>query len=213
MEHPVALKLLASTAKSEVHTVSIDPTTAKGAFSAAGSGAPAVVVVRKAAAVGEAGAAIVDAADVLAVSQGDWSKALLIVVPGDGPIPAPALAHARGDEAFIADAQQRAGTPALANLAASTLAAIRAAGVDGNLEQVANETGRWVNRPTNTFTLKVQPRAGDIHFTLYGNPDTFEAGDFLRKDQNSYSRGWVRTEADIATLARLALVSHRRRNG
>jgi hypothetical protein len=154
-------------------------------------------------------AGLVDADDLIAVVQGDWQNALLLVVPDTTVTNPPQEAGGKGDDRFIQDAHRRAKFGSLANLAADTIKAIRAAGVDGDL--VEQGSGRWVNRPVNTFTLKIQPTAGNVAFTLYGNPDTYEAGDFLRPDQNSYSRGWVRSKGDIQTLARLAMQAHSRR--
>jgi hypothetical protein len=76
----------------------------------------------------------------------------------------------------------------------SWLAEIRAAGIEGDLHL---EGHRWVNRPLNTFTLAIQTRKRDFHFTLYGGPERFGVTDFIKSDQNGYSRGWVRTSADI----------------
>ncbi|WP_395001074.1 hypothetical protein [Sphingomonas sp.] len=171
---------------------------------------PAVIVARRAAIVSELSAAILDAADIVGVAQGDWLSALLVVIPdASAGIDETTIKAGFGDQQFIEQAEQQAGSVALATLASETLAAIRLAGVDGDL--VSQGNGRWVNRPINTFTLKIQPKAGNIHFTLYGNPDSFDAGEFLRRDQNSYSRGWVRSKADVSILARLAKKSHSRR--
>jgi hypothetical protein len=68
-----------------------------------------------------------------------------------------------------------------------------------------------VNRPLNSFTLKAQPRKGNLQFTLYGNPETYDAGEFLRKDQNSYSRGWVEEFGDVPKFAMLVTEAHSRR--
>jgi len=97
----------------------------------------------------------------------------------------------------------------LAKLARETIDLIRSSGVTGELVEDSN--GRWVNRPINIFTIKVQPRAENISFTLYGEPDIYNLDDFLRKDQNSYSRGWIKDSTDVKKFAGLAKDAHARR--
>lgn len=211
MSVPIAMNVVKDRSGRVVHNVRLDPEIgAKLEPAGHQASRPAVLVTRRAALVGDMAAGLVDADDVIAVVQGDWQNALLLVVPevsaGASPV---SQATGNGDDRFIQDAQSRAKSDSLATLAADTLKAIRAAGVDGDL--VEQGSGRWVNRPTNTFTLKVQPTAGNIAFTLYGNPNTYEAGGFLLQDQNSYSRGWIRSKADVQTLARLAVQAHSRR--
>lgn len=207
----IAMNVLKERSGRAVHNVRLDPEIgAKLEPAGHHASRPAVLVTRRAALVGDMAAGLVDANDVIAVVQGDWHNAVLLVVPEISPPASPVLAAAgKGDDRFIQDAEKRAKSDSLATLAADTLKAIRAAGVDGDL--VEQGSGRWVNRPTNTFTLKVQPTAGNIAFTLYGNPNTYEADGFLLQDQNSYSRGWVRSIADAQILARLAAQAHSRR--
>lgn len=112
-----------------------------------------------------------------------------------------------GDDEFVA--YVRSYAPGLTDLARATVQAIRSAGVPGELVEATGR--RWVNRPVNSFTLKPQPRVRNLQFTLYGEPRSYNEGDFLLNDQNSYSRGWVRTKEDGERLARLALKAHRRR--
>ncbi|HEV2748690.1 MAG TPA: hypothetical protein VGW34_15520 [Allosphingosinicella sp.] len=155
-------------------------------------------------------AGIVDVADVVAVTKGDWNDAVLVVLQQSQPTrDVRAHKHESGDPAFLSEVRRTA--PNLADLAARTVTAIRALGVDGNL--VKSRLGRWVNQPLNSFTLKAQPRAGNLHFTLYGNPSSYEAEGFLLQDQNSYSRGWVRNPDDVNILARLVQQAHTRRRG
>jgi len=49
--------------------------------------------------------------------------------------------------------------------------------------------GRWVPRPDNFVTIKVQPQAKNLAVTLRGNPNEFLNHDELsiRQDQNGYS--------------------------
>jgi hypothetical protein len=113
-----------------------------------------------------------------------------------------------GDVEFLTEVKRTA--PNLHEIAQYTLQSIRRAGVDGALHK---EGPRWVNRPKNSFTLKIQPRVGNLFFTLYGNPDAFDAGDFLKRDQNSYSAGWVKNDRDADLLAKLSKLAHNRKRG
>jgi hypothetical protein len=188
-----------------VHRVSIDERLGAELKGPASSKPPAVLVTRNAAFVADMGLAAVHPNDIVTVAQGDWQNALLIVLPPDQPN----VARGEGDARFLQDTRRRVPSEELIALVGKTLGAIRAAGVDGELVEAGK--GRWVNSPLNTFTLKVQPRVENIQFTLYGNPDTYDAGEFLRADQNSYSRGWVRSAGDAEKLARLAKQAHSRR--
>src|SRR5690606_3932318 len=69
--------------------------------------------------------------------------------------------------------------------------------IDGSLDLVENSAGRWINGSVNFTTIKPQPRNKDLQFTLYGNPDKFDDPEFLKQDQNSYSRGWIRSQEDV----------------
>lgn len=211
MSVPIAMNVLKERAGRAVHAVRLDPEIGAKLEALGHEGSrPAVIITRKAALVFDMAAGLVDADDVIAVVQGDWQNALLLVVPDTAVANSSAHeAGGKGDDRFIQDAKRRSKSDILVNLAADTLKAIRAAGVEGDL--VEQGSGRWVNRPLNTFTLKVQPTASNLAFTLYGNPDTYDANDFLLPDQNSYSRGWVRTKADIGVLARLAVQAQSRR--
>lgn len=204
MQMPVAMKLRPGQLPAIYH-VSVDPIVAAGLQASEGNG-PAIIVTRSATIVQSASAVIVDAAQLLAVQEGDWSNAILLVLADSAPARSEPSSEA-GDQRFLA--QVRAIAPKLVALASDTIMAIRYAGVDGEL--VEKGRGRWVNHPLNTFTLKAQPRAGNLQFTLYGNPETYDQQGFLLQDQNSYSRGWVRNAEDVHALAKLAQNSHRRR--
>ena len=80
-----------------------------------------------------------------------------------------------------------------------------------SLHQTPN--GRWINEGVNFTTLKAQPRKINIQFTLYGNPDDFSHAGFLKKDQNSYSRGWIANEDDLKLYIQFASESFAKRAG
>lgn len=205
MDQPIAFKFLGRVV-GEVHRINIDPQLGSRLEEQGQARGPAVIVARHAALLPNLSAGVVDAGDIIAVTGGDWGNAIMIVLPTpapDGSVPADAI----GDARFLAKVERSA--PDLFELACETVAAIRKAGVEGRLEEATG--GRWVNRPVNTFTLKPQPRARNLQFTLYGNPGSFDAGEFLLQDQNSYSRGWVRAPKDAKLLAELARQSHLRR--
>lgn len=98
--------------------------------------------------------------------------------------------------------------PDLSSLAGELVEAIRNKGIEGDLNL---EGHRWVNRPLNTFTLAVQTRVKNFQFTLYGGPDRFGKSDFIKCDQNGYSRGWVRSSEDIHRFVTLAAIAHERK--
>jgi hypothetical protein len=53
-----------------------------------------------------------------------------------------------------------------------------------------SKSGKYVNRPNNFWTAKVQPRDGSLAITVRGNPGDFERMDELdiRPDRRGYSR-------------------------
>lgn len=205
MQKPIALRV-SGLAGAECHRVEINPLIGSALKAKSDSPAPALVVARRMVMLPDQGAGVIDACDVISVTDGDWSNAVLIVLPAGVPSGPSLPADAVGDARFLAHVERTA--PHLFELAARTVAAIRSIGVDGKLEEAG---GRWVNRPTNTFTLKAQPRAGNLQFTLYGNPSSYDVEGFLLQDQNSYSRGWVRGPEDALLFAKLARESHLRR--
>jgi hypothetical protein len=192
----------------DVHAISMDPAAAKR-LKPSGDPCPAVVVARAASLLPSGSAGLIDTADVIALIDGDWGNTLLLVLRegetekvADG-----SKAAAKGDNFFIKEVERSA--PHLTELARQTMSKIRAAGVDGEL--IKTSGGKWKNDPLNTFTIKVQPRAGNLQFTLYGNPESYDAGEFLLRDQNSYSRGWIKHVDDATKMAALAQQSHARR--
>jgi hypothetical protein len=200
MEYPIALKLINSDIPT-IYRMSIDPALVEQLRSSQTGSVPAIVITRKASILPTMSTCVIDGADTVVIGEGNWADAILIVLSERH------RAANEGDSKFLSHVKHNA--PSLAELATQTVAAIRAAGVDGEL--VEGSGGRWVNRPLNTFTLKAQPRVENLQFTLYGNPETYDGNDFLRKDQNSYSRGWVREANDVEVLAELARQSHARR--
>ena len=205
MLHPIAFKIVSSD-ESRVMRVRMDAVDlnliAKDVIP------PAIIVVRKATVLDELTTGIVDGADIIAAAQGDWSNAILVVA--DVPkqeLPEKQSDDNSGDVAFRKSLVGISGN--LHSLASITIDLIRAAGIDGHLVEKTN--GRWVNAPLNSFTLKVQPRKGNIQFTLYGNPHTYDSKGFLLKDQNSYSRGWINDEADANLFVSFAKIAHARR--
>ncbi len=206
MRAPIALKLRGET-KLQGYQVAIDPALSAQLKRNSGEQMPAVIVAKKAAILSEMGAGMIDADDVMAVGDGDWNAAILIVLPEVSRRVADLPMRMAGDGKFLA--QVRNDAPFLCELAEQTIKSIRSAGVDGELTEASG--GRWVNRPLNTFTLKVQPRAANLHFTLYGNPNSFKHQGFLLQDQNSYSRGWVKNSHDVGRLVEFVRVAHARR--
>lgn len=200
---PLVVKLAGGPSPT-AHWVSMKPLEG---FAHPSGNAPAVVCVRGATMLPEKGVGLFDASDVVAAVDGDWTRAILVVL-AEPPVEAHTTAQS-GDLAFLDEVRREA--PHLHELARQTIAAIRDAGVHGELHK--SKLGRWVNKPVNVFTLKAQPRVGNLHFTLYGDPSAYDAGDFLRKDQNSYSRGWIRERGDAMMFARLAKRAHERRGG
>jgi hypothetical protein len=229
MQRPIAFKLLTQ-GKVELHQVRMEPMDISSLRSV--GSAPAIVVARKINLLPESGVGLIDATEIVAAKDGDWTKALLITLEdtavGDhiavpeniaasediAPpaqifdlMPEPAQKNG-GDERFLEFVRTKA--PALEPLCRVILAKVRSAGVDGEL--IKTDSDRWVNSPVNSFTLKVQPRAGNIQFTLYGSPSSYQADDFLLPDQNSYSRGWIKNEDDAQRFAELVVQSHARKS-
>ncbi|MCR8724136.1 hypothetical protein [Frigidibacter sp. ROC022] len=207
MERPIAFKVLPFEDGKlfRMKAEPIDAASIKGT-----TVAPAVVVARKAAILGEMETGIFDAEDILAITDGDWTNAILIVVNQDqsDELVAPLSQEMQNNDADFLDSVRKL-EPSLAKLAEATVAEVRSQGVEGKL--VEKSKGRWVNSPINSFTLKAQPRKKNLQFTLYGNPSSYEHGGFLRPDQNSYSRGWVETEDDVKTFAGLVFQAHSRK--
>jgi hypothetical protein len=208
MAQPVAFKLT-DTPGLTVHTVSLDKAVASRLTARSAATAPAVLAVTNVALLEQISTGVFDDEDVQVVVQGDWSRALLIVVPAQVPPAAEAHAPAatgedKSDTEFLAYVERE--VPELSGLARELVLAIRNEGIEGDLQL---EGHRWVNRPLNTFTLAVQTRVKNFQFTLYGGPEKFGKRDFIKSDQNGYSRGWVRSREDIGEFVELAAMAHK----
>ncbi|MDF2383243.1 hypothetical protein JMG10_17300 [Nostoc ellipsosporum NOK] len=206
MREPLALKLASGDGVS-VLRAGVDPRIGRELAVKKEGAVPAMLIVRKAMLFAEQETALIDLQEVVGAVDGDWENALLLIIPEQGVTESVAQSQG-GDTRFIEHVERTA--PGLVGLADQVLKKIRASGVEGSLFEASK--GRWVNRPINSFTLKVQPRVGNLHFTIYGNPGAFDEPGFLRQDQNSYSRGWVRSLEDADQLARLVRQAHSRRN-
>jgi hypothetical protein len=70
--------------------------------------------------------------------------------------------------------------------------------------------GRWVSVPDNFMTMKIQPRARDIAFTVYGHPrDSAPPTKIkIKQDQSSFSRFKVESEGQFDEA--LSIVLHAR---
>lgn len=211
MERPVALRL-SHGIPINAYPVSVDPEIVQKIKPLSRKYGPAIMIVRDAEIIAGISTGVIDSAGVISVIEGDWSEAILLVVPYLAnekiePSKKPSLPNS-GDARFLASVERDAKN--IAPLARQVLSAIRESGVDGEL--VEKKNGKWVNYPLNSFTLKAQPRVGNLHFTIYGNPDSYNNDGFLLKDQNSYSRGWVRSLDDAYKLAGFVKQSHLRKS-
>ena len=83
--------------------------------------------------------------------------------------------------------------------------------IDEDLNLIRKSNGRWINKGKNFFTLKVQNRKKNFQFTIYGDPASFDHDEFLKKDQNSYSRGWIHDQVEAKKFLTLAKASFDRR--
>ena len=208
MEQPVALKIMPDL-DIEVRAVQVSDMLAKELGLTGIEPGPAILVAKAALDVSGSSTVLVDRPDISAVYNGDASHAILLILPQGGEVQIVGDAtNADGDTEFLREA--RLSAPHLAPLAESIIASIRSKGVEGSL--IRKSSGRWINDPVNSFTLKIQPRAKNIHFTIYGNPWTFEDESFLKRDQNSYSRGSVCDFPDVERFARLVAESYSRRS-
>lgn len=202
MAQPVAFKLTDAPAL-PVHTISLDRAVAARLAARASATAPAVLAVTNVAMLEQMSAGVFDDEDVRVLVPGDWSRAILIVLPAQAP---PASGGEKADSTFLDWVYREA--PDLSSLGRELVEAIRSKGIEGDLQL---EGHRWVNRPLNTFTLAVQTRVKNFQFTLYGGPERFGKSDFIKSDQNGYSRGWVRSRGDIQRFVTLASIAHERK--
>ncbi len=202
MSEPIAFKLRDGVAT--VHPICLDDMIGKRLAGRGRSVNRAVLAVSEVAMLDPMGAGVFDGDRVQVLSEGDWSNALLIVMPALDAIRSGA--QEESDAEFLRHLERVA--PELSALGRKLIEAVRTAGVEGSLYL---EGHRWVNRPLNTFTIAVQTRVKNFQFTLYGGPERFGVTDFIRSDQNGYSRGWVRSEADIPKFVELASIAYARK--
>jgi hypothetical protein len=203
MAHPVAFQLRAPDGR-QIHAVTLDPAAAAALKRSSHEAAPTILRVGSVEMLGKLQAGVFDAADAEVLVDGDWDNALLIVAPSAAARQPPA--DANGDKAFLEYVNIAA--PEIHALAAKLLDAIRSAGIEGHL---VREGFRWVNRPLNSFTIAVQTRVKNFQFTLYGGTERFGRSDFIKSDQNGYSRGWVRCDEDVPRFLELAKIAHARK--
>jgi hypothetical protein len=75
---------------------------------------------------------------------------------------------------------------------------------DSQDDLVADKTNRWISRPDNYFTIKVQPQKRDLVVTIRGKPEEYTSRSIkLSPDQNGYSRFWIRDSGDIVEAMKL----------
>jgi hypothetical protein len=203
MSDPIAFTLRPGSAPA-VYPIRLDEAVASRLRGRAVAGGSAILVVSDVAMLDKMAAGVFDANDVQVLANGDWSNALLLVMPRRAA-PPPAVEQEPDREFLDRVARQ---TPELVGLAQKLIGAVRAAGIEGSLRL---EGHKWVNRPLNTFTVTVQPRARNFQFTLYGGPGRFGVTDFIKSDQNGYSRGWVKIEADVPKFVELAKIAYDRK--
>lgn len=202
MPDPIAFSLRTDRTPA-VHSICLDEALAVRLRGRAVGAGPAILVVSDVAILDKMAAGVFDANDVQVLAHGDWSHALLLVIP---QVATPQCVEQQPDHEFLKRVAQQ--TPELVELAQQLIGAVRAAGVEGGLHL---EGHKWVNRPLNTFTVTIQPRARNFQFTLYGGPDRFGVTNFIKSDQNGYSRGWVRSGADIPKFVELAKIAYDRK--
>jgi|SRR5450830_455732 hypothetical protein len=75
---------------------------------------------------------------------------------------------------------------------------------DSSDDLIADKTNRWISRPDNYFTIKVQPQNKDLVVTVRGRPIEYESKTLeVRPDQNGYSKFWIRNVKDVQEALRL----------
>ncbi len=96
-------------------------------------------------------------------------------------------------------------------LARSVVQFARALAPTGYLE-LAGSSGRWVERPNNFWSIKVQPRARSISVTVAGSvADHTQFPDIvLKQDRGSYSRFTMASQGQLSSACRLIREAHAR---
>ena len=170
--------------------------------------APSLLIARRAKYAPELNAGSAETSDITLFARGDPDSCLLIIL-GEREEELP---HRIGLEdtgsAIIAEAESV--SPQLGKIAALVTAGLNE--IDDECAFIRKASGKWMNKRVNFFTLKIQPTKNNIHFTIYGNPGSFDHDNFLKSDQNSYSRGWIGTTADAKSFLKFAEQSYDRRS-
>ena len=69
---------------------------------------------------------------------------------------------------------------------------------------LADKTNRWISRPDNYFTIKVQPQNKDIVVTIRGKPSEYASKSIeLHPDQNGYTKFWITQVGEVPEAMRL----------
>jgi hypothetical protein len=169
--------------------------------------ASSLIVCRSAKYAGAVDAGSIEIKDMLLFARGTTERCLLILI-GNEDFDAKIMTSAEVSGMAVID-EARAASRELGAIAELVIRGLNS--IDKNCAYVKNSSGKWLNRGTNFFTLKIQPRKNDIQFTIYGNPTSFDHGGFLKNDQNSYSRGWIGDRGDVARFLKIARESYDRR--
>ncbi|HEV7959650.1 MAG TPA: hypothetical protein VGP01_01370, partial [Rhizomicrobium sp.] len=65
--------------------------------------------------------------------------------------------------------------------------------------------------PDNFWTVKVQPRVGNLALTVRGGPEKFGKSSLeIKPDQNGYSRFWFRKPSDLQEVLRVIFLAQKR---
>jgi hypothetical protein len=144
------------------------------------------------------------------------SKGLILGASEQAPLlgrsATPAGSQARaipaGDAAFLASLP-----PELKRLGEELLRAVRAE-FPGELKYY-RLGGRFVEKPDNFWTVKVQPRDRSLVVTVRGRPGSFDSLSLrqlvLKRDMGSYSRFKIREESQLQEAMKVIREARRRR--
>jgi hypothetical protein len=111
-----------------------------------------------------------------------------------------------GDQEFLAETNQL--PLELRDAAKKLLNAIRSK-FPGDL--VPAQHGRFINSPDNFWTVKVQPKVGNLSITVRGEPERFGKSTLeIKNDRHGYSRFWLRTAKDGTEAMRIIFAARMR---
>lgn len=118
------------------------------------------------------------------------------------------ISHA-GDQRFLSDL--RSASPELHAIGSPILGRVRAMRPDNDLTYY-EKSHRYVEKPDNYFTVKIQPRARSLVITLRGEPKHFSTIRNLTivPDQNGYSRTMITSASQIDDAVAAILRARRR---